>query len=376
MGLRNSSGPARTRAWARTPLVAALVTVVALVAGCSTSSPRSTSTTLPEEQVAGAPGTGSAVAPPRAAAWATPGLRTGIGGCPLFPPDHVFRATVTPLQVLPRSAAMIAATGPELAVRGGFSSGIWQGSRSGIPFNVVDGNATEREDFVVSFDYHDTKSEFGVPMPENPRFEGWPGKAWDKHLVVVDTSTCQSRELINVRGPDDDLLGVGGGRWYADAAATVDLTSNDRPAGVATASQISLLAGLVRYDEVAAGRIDHAIAATLNQIKADEHVWPALSTDGRSDHPDAIPMGSWLRLRPDVDLSGFGPQARVVAEALKTHGTIVMDTGPGFVLEGDPDPRWDDDDLDALEQLTLAHFEVVDASPMMVSPDSHQMRTR
>ena len=87
-------------------------------------------------------------------------------------------------------------------------------------------------------------------------------------------------------------------------------------------------------------------------------------------------MGSWLRLRDDVDLSGFGPQARVVAEALRTHGTIVMDTGPGFVLEGDPDPRWDDDDLDALEQLTLAHFEVVDASPMMVSPESHQMRTR
>jgi len=376
MGLRNSSGPARTRARARTPLVAAIAAVVVLVAGCSTSSPRSTSTTLPEDQVVGAPDQGSAVAPPRAAAWATPGVREGLGGCPLFPPDHVFRATITPLQVLPRSAAMIAATGPDLALRGGFSSGIWEGSRSGIPFNVVDGNAVERKDFVVSFDYHDTQSELAVPMPDNPRFEGWPGKAWDKHLVVVDTATCQSRELINVRGPDDDVLGLGGGRWFADAAATVDLTSNDRPAGVATASQISLLAGLVRYDEVAAGRIDHAISATLNQIKADEHVWPALSTDGRSDHPDAIPMGSWLRLRSDVDLSSLGPQARVVAEALRTHGAVVMDTGPGFVLEGDPDPRWDDDDLDGLERLTLSHFEIVDASPMMVSPDSHQMRTR
>ena len=374
MGLRNSSGPARARVRARTPLAAAVATLVAIVAASSPSSP--SSTTLPDGQQPGAPDQGRAVAPPTAAAWATPGVRTGIGGCPLFPPDHVFRATVTPLQVLPRSAAMVAATGPDLSLRGGFSSGIWQGSRSGIPYNVVDGNAVEREDFVVSFDYHDTKSEYGIPMPDNPRFEGWPGKAWDKHLVVVDTATCQSRELINVRGPADDPLGIGGGRWFADAAATVDLTSNDRPAGAATASQVSLLAGLVRFDEVAAGRIDHAISATINQIKADEHVWPALSTDGRSEHPDAIPMGSWLRLRDDVDLSGFGPQARVVAEALRTHGTIVMDTGPGFVIQGDPDPRWDDDDLDALEELTLAHFELVDASPMMVSPESHQMRTR
>jgi hypothetical protein len=374
MGLRNSSGPARTRVRSRSLLTAVLLGLAVLLAACSTNTP--SPTTAPDEQTAGAPGRGLAVAPPTAAAWATPGVRTGVGGCPLFPPDHVFRATVTQLQVLPRSAQMIAATGPDLSLRGGFSSGIWQGSRSGIPFNVVDGNAVEREDFVVSFDYHDTKSEFGIPLPDNPRFEGWPGKAWDKHLVVVDTATCESRELINVRGPDDDLLGIGGGRWFADAAATVDLTSNDRPEGVATASQISLMAGLVRFDEVAAGRIDHAIASTLSEIKLDEHVWPALSTDGRSEHPDAIPMGSWLRLRDDVDLSGLGPQSRVVADALRIHGTIVMDTGPGFVLEGDPDPRWDDDDLDSLESLTLSDFELVDASPMMVSPESHQMRTR
>ena len=135
------------------------------------------------------------MAPPAAAAWATPGVRTGIGGCPLFPPDHVFRATVTPLQVMPRSAAMIAATGPDLSLRGGFSSGIWQGSRSGIPLNVVDGNAVEREDLVVSFDYHDTRSEYGIPMPDNPRFEEWRGTStwWSstpRPARAVSSSTC------------------------------------------------------------------------------------------------------------------------------------------------------------------------------------------
>jgi hypothetical protein len=85
-------------------------------------------------------------------------------------------------------------------------------------------------------------------------------------------------------------------------------------------------------------------------------------------------MGSWLRLRSDADVSRLGPQARIVAEALRDHGAIVSDTGPGFVVRGEPDLRWDDDDIDTLGELTMDDFEIVDAAPMMVSPDSYQLR--
>lgn len=400
MDQRTSAAEARPRVRRRrrrlAVLSAAVVAGSLVGAACAPGSPSEAppvnpsdgpvaSPSRPDAQAGTAPTTAptttttSTTVPP--ASWVTPGERPGLGGCPLFPADHAYRASVGSLPVNPRSTAMIGATiaasePGEVGVNPGFSSAIWEGSRSGIPFNVVDGAAAKRVDFVVSYDYHDTPSEAGVPLPERPRFEGWPGIAWDRHLVVVDTSTCESRELIGVRTPAEDVTGLGGGRWFADAAAKVDLRSNERSEGVATASQISLLAGLVRFDELATGQIDHALSATLHMIRAEEHVWPAMGTDGRSDSPDAIPMGSWLRLRGDVDLSRFGAQARVVAEAMRDHGVVITDSGPGFKLQGDPDPRWDDDDLDTLEGLSLADFDIVDPSSMMVSPESYQIRTR
>jgi hypothetical protein len=213
-----------------------------------------------------------------------------------------------------------------------------------------------------------------VPLPAEPRFEGWPGKAWDAHLVSLDTSRCESRELLNVRDPSDDVFGWGGGRWFADAAATYDLRSNVPSTKGSTASDASLLAGLVRYDEVRSGNIDHALSASLSEISKAPPVWPAMDTDGRSTDPNAIPMGSWLRLKANVDVSRLGPQARVVAAALKEHGAVVSDTGPGFVVRGEPDERWDDRDIDTLGTLSLSDFEIVDASPMMVSRNSYQLR--
>lgn len=342
----------------------AIAAAVLLVAGCAppVDDPPPSRTAPP-------------VAEPTVAPWITDGERLGIGGCPLFPPDHAWRASIGSLPVHDRSDEMIATTGRSLPVRGGFTAGVWEGSRSGIPTNTVDGSTARRIDVRVTYDYGRTNAHLDYPLPENPRFEGWPGKAWDVHLVTVDTARCEVRELLNVRTPEDDFWGFGGGHWYADSAGTFDLTTNETDGWGTTAANSSLLAGLIRFDEVAAGRIDHAITATLETILADEVVWPAMGTDGRSSDPDAMPMGTWLRLRDDVDTSRLGPQAQVVARALREHGAIINDTGPGFVLQGEPDLRWDDEDITTLRTLAMGDFEVVDASEMMVSPDSYQLRT-
>jgi hypothetical protein len=306
-----------------------------------------------------------------AASFITPGERPWLAGCPVFPTDHAWHATVSSLAVHPRSSAMIAAT-TDSPLKGGFGAGVWMGSRAGIPSNEVNGRTARRVDVVVE-SWRTDGGHLGVPIPDEPRFEGWPGKAWDAHLLVVDASTCTSRELLNVRDPSDDVLGIGGGRWYADAAGAFDLRSND-PSTASTASKASLLAGMIRLDDVASGQIDHVLSASLSEISSGPPVWPAMGTDGRSNDPNAIPMGSWLRLRADADTSQLGPQARVVADALREHGAVVTDTGPGLVLHGEPDERWDDADIDTLETLTLSDFEIVDASPMMVRPDSYQLR--
>jgi hypothetical protein len=293
----------------------------------------------------------------------------------VFPDDHVSRAVVAGLPVRADSDRMVTAAGGRgLRIVPFFGAEVWEGSRRGYPVNVVDGRTAERRDLVVSLEYLWMSRHEGVPWPAEPRFEGWPGRAWDRHLVIVDTSTCLSWEGINLQPPWESVFGALLGRWYADAMVAIDLRSNlpHQPATV-MASGMSLLAGLVRFEEVAAGRIDHALSITLPEIRPGA-VWPARGGDGRSTNPDAPPMGAWLRLRADADLSGLGPQAAVVARALQRHGAVVSDSGPHAAVAGEPDLRWDDADLRGLGRFTLADFEVVDPSSLILDPASHRIR--
>ena len=327
------------------------------------------------------PGATPPTAPPTTASasrpqsFITPGQRAPVAACAVFPSDNVFHATVTALPRRSRSDEMISAVGATMPLRTFFGSGIWQGSRPGIPVNVVDGGTAERRDLLVGLDYLAVSDPAGVPWPADPRFEGWPGRAWDKHLLVVDRAVCRSWELINVQSPAENVVGALLGRWYADKVVTVDLDSNlPRAGGTVTASGFSLLAGLVRFDEVASGSIDHALTLVLPSVRAGGAVWPAQGSDGRSTDPDAPPMGSWFRLRADADLGGLGPQAAVIARALQTHGAILSDSGPNVAISGEPDVGWNDSDLAGLGRLTVSDFEVVDPTAMQVSPSSLQIR--
>jgi hypothetical protein len=326
---------------------------------------------------AGDPGTaGPAPAGPTpakalASTFVIPGERLGVAGCPVFPRDHVFHADVRTLRATVGSTATIASIGTDRAVRPGFGALVWQGSRAGYPVNVVDPATAVPADFVTYYRSVEPSDPFDVPMPPDPRFEGWPGRAWDRHLLLVDPRTCETTELINVQLPGENIGARG--HWYADAVVDIDLRSNEVPPAAVTVSGTSLLSGLVRHDEVASGRIDHVLGLTLPDT-APTSVWPARNSDGRSTEPAAPSIGSWFRLKPGADLSRLGPQARVVARALQDHGAVLVDTGPGPTVLGEPDLRWDDDDLATLGTLDMADFEVVDPTPMKVSEDSHRIR--
>lgn len=71
-------------------------------------------------------------------------------------------------------------------------------------------------------------------------------------------------------------------------------------------------------------------------------------------------MGLRVRLKASVDISRFGPQARVVLRALRTYGMILADNGSPWYVTGAPSPGWDDDDLHELGRITGADLEVVD----------------
>jgi hypothetical protein len=75
-------------------------------------------------------------------------------------------------------------------------------------------------------------------------------------------------------------------------------------------------------------------------------------------------MGLRVRLKANVDISKLPPQARIVATAMKRYGMILADNGSSWYVSGAPSPRWSNDQLHALGQLTGADFEVVDTSKL------------
>ena len=136
----------------------------------------------------------------------------------------------------------------------------------------------------------------------------------------------------------------------------------------ADAAGLALLPGLVRYDEVAAGHIDHAIRVSVNATDA-RHIWPARHDAGTANS-NLPPMGLRLRLKASVNISSFSPANQVILNALKTYGAIVADNGSSWFISGAPDSRWNDSDLHNLTALHGSDFEAVDESSLMVDPNS------
>jgi hypothetical protein len=260
----------------------------------------------------------------------------------------------------------VASIGSGKAVHADFGAGLWDGGPIGIPITLLAGGASR---VPVRFEYDDESDPGPYPIPADAAIEGGPDSDGDRHVIVVDASACRAYELYAAY-PNGD------GGWRAGSGAVYDLRSNAlRPAGwtSADAAGLSILAGLVRYDEVAAGRIDHAIRITAPKTR-DAYVWPARHAASSDSNPALPPMGLRLRLKSTVDISRLPAQARVVAAAMQQYGVILADNGSAWYISGAPDDHWDNDALHALATLTGNDFEAVDTSSLMISPDSGAAR--
>jgi hypothetical protein len=278
-----------------------------------------------------------------------------LDGCPVFPASSVWNQRVDRLPVAPNSAAVVRSIGLDAPVHADFGSGLYDGRQLGIPFVVVSGRRTPWAR--PRFEYADESDRGPYPLPANVPIEGDPRPDdGDRHALVVDRDTCTLYELYALR-----RRGAG---WAAGSGAIWSLRSNGlRPAGwtSADAAGLPILPGLARYDEVAAGAIDHALRFTAPETRR-AFVYPARHFASDATDASLPPMGLRVRLRASVDTSRLPPQARVVAEALKRYGMILADNGSPWYVSGAPDARWSNDDLHALGRLTGADFEVVDTS--------------
>jgi hypothetical protein len=266
------------------------------------------------------------------------------GPCPVFPASNVWNRDISSLPLRADSAALIASIGIGASLHPDFSA-----TGYGIPINVV-GASTPRSP--VSFDYADESDPGPYPIPANPAIEGGS----DRHIILWDTDACALYELYAAQRS--------GSAWHAGSGAIWNLRSNAlRPDGwtSADAAGLPILPGLVRYDEVAGGAILHAIRFTAPTTRS-AHIYPARHDAGAGASAALPPMGLRVRLKASTDISGFGPQARVILTALKRYGMILADNGSPWYITGAPNPHWDDDQLHALGSLTGADFEVVDTS--------------
>jgi len=270
--------------------------------------------------------------------------------CAIFPASNPWNQRVDTLPAAPDSAAIVASIGADTGLHADFGSGLRNGGPIGIPITVVRASQPKSG---VTFGYASESDKGPYPIPANVAIEGGPAADGDRHALIVDRDRCRLYELFAL-----ERTAAG---WRAGSGAIWNLRSNRlRPAGwtSADAAGLPILPGLARYDEVARGRIDHALRFTVRRTRR-AYVFPARHFASELTDPSLPPMGLRLRLQASFDTRPFPPQARVVLEALKRYGMIVADNGSNWFVSGAPHQRWDNDQLHTLERVTGSNFEVV-----------------
>jgi hypothetical protein len=224
----------------------------------------------------------------------------------------------------------------------------------GFPYAVV--SAGQRRLPIHYTAYGDESDPGPFPIPARAPVEGGNSSDGDRHVLVVDRSSCRLYELYRafyVAKPHP--------HWNADSGTEWDLSSTRRRPDSwtsADAAGLPIFPGLVRYDEVAAGHLDHAIRVTFDSTR-NAWVHPAGHCAGDTSDPAAPAMGTRLRLKAGYGLTGFSGAAKTIATAMKRYGLIVADNGSNWYFSGSSDRRWDDENLDQLKRIPGSAFEVV-----------------
>jgi hypothetical protein len=289
------------------------------------------------------------------------GMSVGIGaplnGFVPFPAGNLWNQNIAGAPVDPNSDAIINFIGANVPLHPDFGSGLYHGQSIGIPYIVVSGQAPVKITYTA---YGDESDPGPMPVPVNAPIEGYPKPGnGDRHVLVLDRDNCWLYELYSSHVLKND-------NWNAASGAVWNLLADEtRPYTwtSADAAGLPIFPGLARYDEVAAGAINHALRFTLQNSKA-AFTPPASHWAANSTNSLAAPMGMRLRLKASYDISGFPTQSKVILQALQQYGMIMADNGSSMFISGAPNDNWDNNDLAALKTVPASAFEVLQISPL------------
>ncbi|WP_051551673.1 hypothetical protein [Nocardioides sp. URHA0020] len=293
-------------------------------------------------------------------------VQRAVGGCRVFPADNWWNASVRGLPVHARSRQWLShmSTGRDLHPDFGPSYG--DGPGYGIPVTVVKPSHARVR---VRFDYARESDRVRYPLGRDTRVEGGRGSDGDKHAIVVDRGACRLYETWNTR--------TSRGRWVAGSGAVWSLRSNRlRPNGwtSADAAGLPILPGLLRWSEVRARRVDHAIRFTTD-VTSRHHLWPARHDAGSRSSRAYPPMGARFRLRAGYPTRGLSPYTVAVIRAMKTYGLVLADNGSPWYFQGERNVHWPDRLIEELKGIPASAFVAVDASSLRVSAGSAEVRS-
>ena len=280
------------------------------------------------------------------------GTGASLQGRRVFPANDAWNRPIDREEVDPLSSMILRRIGLDKPLHPDFGT-TYHDVPNGIPYTVVPGNQPK---VPVTFRYADESDPGPYPIPPDAPIEGGPNGEGDRHVLVVDRDHGKLYELFNAR-PEQN-----GRSWSASSGAIFDFDKSPaRPLGwtSADAAGLPIFPGLVRYDEVVGrGVVNHAFRFTVDHSRR-AYVPPARHFASRANDIDLPPMGLRVRLKPAIDIRKFPASARVILQALQTHGMILADNGGDWFLSGAPDPRWDDEELATLKRVKVRDFEVV-----------------
>jgi hypothetical protein len=280
------------------------------------------------------------------------GAGASLNGFVPFPSNSLWNTDISNTPVDSNSANIINFIGSTVTLHPDFGAGTFHNQTLGIPYQVVAGTQPK---VTVTLGAFASESDPGPePVPANALIEGYPKPGnGDRHVLVLEKDGCWLYELYHAT--------LKSGQWSADSTAIWDMTINEQRPYTwtsADAAGLPVFVGLARYDEVAAGAINHALRFTVPTSQR-AFVLPATHWASTVTNPSAPPMGTRLRLKASFDISGFPADDQVILTAMKKYGLILADNGSAIFISGVPDNRWNNNDLNLLKSITASNFDVV-----------------
>jgi hypothetical protein len=282
--------------------------------------------------------------------------------CSGFPAgDPLYSSNISSASVDPNSASYI-----QSMIAAGNNLGFY--ASTGVERPNLATNSTPMMTVVQKVSYH----TFPVSYPWSSAFYIEPLS--DAHAIVVQTQSCHLYESYNTTYSGGVLSAYSGANW--------DMTKKFVPLQPgnpsAMASGLPLFAGMVTWTDYQSGAIAHplnwaGIAGTASQYG---FVSPASDTEQLSFKGNSsfqLPYGARLRLRASFDTSGWGPQASMVVQAMKTYGIMLADTGSSgnalyFGNAPDGSNPWNRVDLASLGSIKMSDFDVLTLPTIQVVP--------